>query len=88
MDSGEKPLYSEVAKGIQERTAKLLEGLAKRLGPAGEQVSSKEQMAAWKEITPEDFLVLTAKHGTENVLRWAIEMSRRERISNARKTIS
>ena len=85
MAGDEKPLYSEIVKALQKRATDLTDGLAKRLGPVGEKVAPEEQMAAWKEITPEDFLVLTERHGTENILRWAIEMSRRERISNAEK---
>ena len=84
MANAEKPLYNEIVTAIQERTTKLTEGLAKRLGPVGERVSSAEQMAAWKEMTPERIVEMAQREGPVNVLAYIREMRRREKLSGSK----
>ena len=57
-------------------------------GPIGEPVSTKEQMAAFDAMTPQDWVRLTDERGAADVVKFMREMQRRKGISDGHKQLS
>ncbi len=80
--SPDKPLYPQVVDHVADMTKRVIDEVAKQLGPVGEPVSKERQMEAYQELTNEDWVALTAKHGEDKVRRYIRVMESRKARSN------
>ncbi len=74
----DKALYPQIVDYVASMTKKVIDHVTQQIGPVGEPVSSEKQMQAYQELTNEDFVALTQKHGPEKVTKYIREMESRK----------
>lgn len=74
----DKPLFPQVLARLSEMTEQVTNKVVERIGPIGEPVSTKKQMEAYLQLTNEDIVSLTARHGEDKMRNYLREMESRK----------